>query len=188
MKSRTRILIVTLCLCSLFSGNVASGPVKSQTSDSQTSNSISLIRQQYATINKRARRYQKIKKELSGFSLEGGEMFAYFDGPAIVKIVANHYGESGRAVEEYYYSNGKLIFVLRKDLTYSRPLSGRVVKTTVKRLYFQDDRLIRWVNESGQVVDSNAAEYQEKQNEYLETSRKFVEGARSKNATIEAGA
>jgi len=187
MKPTLRTPIVALCFFSFFSQIVAIGrPVTSQDADSQTAAFILSIRQRYANINKRVSRYKKIKKELSGFSLEGGEMIAYFDGPAIVKVVANHSGESGRAVEEYYYSNAKLIFVLRKDLTYNRPLSGKVVKTTVNRFYFQADRLIRWVNESGKQVDSSGAEYQENQNEYLEASRKFVDGARSKNATIEA--
>lgn len=152
----------------------------------QTEASINTIRQQYAAINRGARRYRKVKKELSGYSLEGGDLTAYFNGPAIVKMVANHYGEGGRAVEEYYYSDGHLIFVYRKDFSYDRPMSGKVIATRENRFYFQNDGLVRWINETGKPVPPGMAEYPLKEDEYRETSRKFLEGARSKNSPIEA--
>jgi len=96
-------VLTAFAMISLFAPGMT-GAVASQAP--QPGNSIQLIRQQYAAINKRAGGYRKVKKELSGFSLEGGEMIAYFNGPAIVKIVANHYGESGKAYEEYYYAAG----------------------------------------------------------------------------------
>ncbi|MBC8031949.1 MAG: hypothetical protein H7Z16_17835 [Pyrinomonadaceae bacterium] len=172
-------LVLVLSLFLLHGGN-------SLSSTPQPADPIQSIRQQYATINKGTRRYRKVKKELSGFSLEGGEMTAYFSGPAIVKIVANHFGESGRAVEEYYYSKGKLIFAFRKDYRYDRPMSGKVVSTQENRFYFQNDRLISWVNEDGRQVATATDEFKQKQDEYLESSSKFLTGARSKNATIEA--
>jgi hypothetical protein len=181
--------MAALCVLSFLSQIAASGlaaTVRPQVTSSQTTASIQAIRQQYAAINKGARRYRKIRKELSGFSLEGGELLAYFDGPAIVKIVANHFGESGRAVEEYYYSNGKLIFVYRKHYRYDKPMSGKVVSTQENRFYFKNDRLISWVNEDGKQVASASDEFKQRQDEYLESSSKFLIGARSKNATIEA--
>jgi hypothetical protein len=155
-------------------------------SHAQTGDSIQSIRQQYAVINKRVAKYKKVKKQLSGFSLEGGELVAYMDGPAVVKIVATHYGEGGKAVEEYYYQNGRLIFVYRKDSIYDRPMSGRVVRTEENRFYFSNDRLIRWIDGSARQVNPDTSEYRQKQNEILETSTKFVNGIRSKNTTIEA--
>jgi hypothetical protein len=152
----------------------------------QSPDPIPTIRQQYAAINKRLAKYKKVKKKLSGFSLEGGEMTAYFDGQAIVKIVANHYGEGGRSYEEYYYWQGKLIFVFGKDSRYDKPLSGKVVRTAESRCYFENDRLIRWIDEKGKQVPPGTAEYPEKQDEYLQTSSKFLDGARSKNAVIES--
>jgi hypothetical protein len=154
-------------------------------SHAQTEDSIQSIRQQYAVINKHAARYKKVKKQLSGFSTEGGELVAYFDGSAVMKITATYYGESGRDNEEYYYQDGKLIFVYRKDSTYDRPLSGRVVRTKENRFYFQNDRLIKWINENGKEVSPDD-EYQQQQDEYLGTSSKFLIAVRSKSPTIEA--
>jgi hypothetical protein len=155
------------------------------TARAQTADAIQSIRQRYATINQRVARYKKVRKELSGYSAEGGQLIAYFDGPAIVKIAATYYGEGGRADEEYYYQDGKLIFVYRKDSTYSRPLSGKVIRRTENRFYFQNDRLVKWLDENGKEV-SRGTEYEKHQGEYLETSNRFLVGVRSSNPTIEA--
>ncbi|MDX6611272.1 MAG: hypothetical protein QOD75_458, partial [Blastocatellia bacterium] len=93
----------------------------------QTDATTRTIRQQYERINKRQRNYRKVRKELSGFSAEGGQLVAYFDGKAIAKIVATYFGEGGKTEEEFYYSAGKLVFVFRRESRYDRPLSGKVV-------------------------------------------------------------
>ena len=119
-----------------------------------------------------------------GFSAEGGELVAYLSGPSIVKISATFYGEMGRATDEYYYSNDKLIFVFRKHSHYRAPLSGKVVRTTENRYYFKDDKLIRWISE-GKEVSSAGSEFVAKEVELLASSKQFTEGARSKSPTIE---
>jgi hypothetical protein len=140
---------------------------------------IDTIRSRYTQINKNLSRYRKVKKELSGYSAEGGALEAYFDGDSIRKIVANHYGESGRAVEEFYYWDERLIFVFRKDFRYDKPLSGRTVSSQENRFYFDNNRLIRWIGENGKQIPSTQAEYSEKQREYLENSEEFLKLARS---------
>lgn len=150
-----------------------------------TADPIHSIRQQYAAINRRAGKYRKVKKELSGFSLEGGELVAYFDGPAILKIVATHYGEMGRSVDEYYYSKGKLIFAFEKVSHYNKPMSGKVIRTAEQRYYFTGDKLIRWVDENGKPSDADSEEAVSKQKEILEDSNLFTAGVRSRNPTIE---
>lgn len=146
---------------------------------------IQSIRQQYATINRSVAKYRKVKKELSGFSAEGGQLIAYLKGPAIMKIVATYFGESGRTVEEYYYRDSQLIFVLQTELHYDRPLSGKVVSTHLNRFYFDRDDLIRWIDEDGKEV-ARGDDYAEKQTDYLKTSRLLTEGARSRKSIIEA--
>ncbi len=140
---------------------------------------IETIRSHYTAINKKLSRYRRVKKELSGYSAEGGALEAYFDGAAIKKIVATHYGEIGKAVEEFYYWDDQLIFVFRKDFQYDKPLSGRTVSTKENRFYFDKDRLIRWIGEKGRQIPSKQPEYGEKQREYLESSAQFIKLARS---------
>jgi hypothetical protein len=151
----------------------------------QSESSINNIRRQYAAINKRASRLKKVKKELSGFSLEGGQLLVYVDGPAIVKLVATHYGEMGKTSEEYYYSNGKLIFVFEKVFHYNRPMTGKIVRTVENRYYFDNDQMIRWIDENQKQADASGEEFGSKQKDLLENSNRFVAGARSKNPAIE---
>ncbi len=155
-------------------------PVSSQTPDP-----IPAIRKQYSAINKRAARFRKVRKELSGFSLEGGQLIAYFDRGAIVKIVSRHFGEGGNTTEEYYYANGQLIFVFERISYYDRPMSGKVIRTIENRYYFQDNKLIRWIDENGNSVSPNE-DYRLKETELLERSNKFLAGARSSKRVVEA--
>jgi hypothetical protein len=152
----------------------------------QAKDPIQSIRQQYAAINKRTGRYKKVKKELSGLSLEGGELIAYLNGPVIVKLTARHYGEGGNTVEEYYYSNGNLIFVYEKVSHYDRPMTGKVVRVRENRFYFHDGKLIRWIDEKGKIVKEANEGFQLKGKELLENSAQFVTGARSSSPSIEA--
>ena len=176
MKRRLAILIATL---------VAFGPFAKPVALQQATDPIDTIRQHYTDINKNARLYRRVKKNLSGFSTEGGQLVAYFHGPSIMKMVATFLGESGKATEEYYYWNGRLIFVFRTEDRYDKPLSGKVVEKKESRFYFTDDKLLRWIDESGKQVPSESNLYTEKQNEYLKGSKDLVDGARSANPTVE---
>jgi hypothetical protein len=174
MKRVSLVVIIVLFGCSAFLQTKA-----------QSQDPVQAIRRQYAAINRNAAKYQKVKKELLGFSAEGGELVAYLSGPSIVKITATFFGEMGRATDEYYYSNDKLIFVFRKHSHYSGQLTGKVVRTTENRFYFKDDKLIRWIDEKGKPVSSAGSEFGAKESEYLASSKQFADGARSKNPTIE---
>jgi hypothetical protein len=152
----------------------------------QVEEQIQSIRQHYGQINAGVPRYKRVKKNLTGFSAEGGELIAYFHGPTIMKMVATYYGETGRTAEEFYYWDGKLIFVLRREHRYSKPLSGKIVSTKEDRFYFSNDKLIRWIDENAKEVAADKTEYQEEQKEFLENSKLLTDGARSKNPIIES--
>jgi len=95
-----------------------------------------------------------------------------------MKIAATFFGETGRSTEEYYYWDGKLIFVFRREARYDKPLSGKIVATKESRLYFKDDKMIRWIDENGKEVAAGSTEFAEKEKEYLQSSKEFSEGAR----------
>jgi len=176
-------VIVILVLATFGVGSAVAGSLPPPF---QSDDPVQSIRQQYASINQNAPRYRRVKKSLSGFSAEGGELVAYFHGPSVMKMVATFLGETGRSVEEYYFWNGQLIFVFRTENRYDKPLSGKVVRKIENRFYFKDNKLIRWLDENGKEVASDSADYAPKQSDYLKTSQQFVEGAKSNRATIEA--
>ena len=147
---------------------------------------VETIRQHYAAINKSVPLYRRVKKNLSGFSAEGGELVAYFHGPSVMKMVATFFGETGKAVEEYYFWNGQLIFVFRTGNNYDKPLSGKVVKKTESRFYFKDGKLIKWLDENGKEVALDSTELAGKQADYLKTAKQLAEGAKATSQTIES--
>ena len=130
MKRIPIIFILTLSVSPVFANPGAQGkdPIQS-------------IKQHYAQINGSVPRYKRVRKELSGFSPEGGELFAYFHGPSVMKMVATYFGESGKAAEEYYFWDGKLIFVLRTDFHYNKPLSGKGLQENRESFLFQQRQI-----------------------------------------------
>ena len=179
---RFKVLFATFVLALCVCGNATAGNAVPMP---QTDNAIESIRQHYASINQNAPRYRRVKKNLAGYSAEGGELAAYFHGPSVMKMVATFFGETGRAVEEYYFWNGQLIFVFQTDNRYDKPF-GKVVRKIENRFYFKDGKMIRWLDESGKEVASDSAEYAPKQADYLKMSKEFVDGAKSSSSTIES--
>lgn len=179
-----RALIITVASLTVLSGwaNVVGA---ASASGAQATDPILVIRHRYAAINKNQKKYRVVKKELSGFSTEGGELSAYFDGGSIVKIAVMNNGETNSFFEEFYYHNEKLIFVYRKQEIYDEPMA-KVVKTKVNRFYFADGELIRWINENGEQVAANNVEYSGRRTHYLALSKLLVEGARSQPPVIDA--
>ena len=167
MKRITAVFLLALFILS------AHGLAKAQSEAA-----IETIRQHYAAINKNVPLYRRVRKDLFGYSAEGGELIAYFHGPTIMKIAATFFGETGKSTEEYYYWDGKLIFVFRKEARYDKPLSGKVVATKENRLYFKDDKMIRWIDENGKEVAPGSTEFAEKEKEYLQSSKEFTDRAR----------
>lgn len=180
-----RILISALALL-LLSLDCA-GALPAQTKGGAREDGVvASIRKRYAAINRDLPKYRAVKKELSGFSAEGGELVAYFDGAAVKKMSAVSYGETGRALEEFYYWDGKLIFVFRKRDTYDAPMSGKVSKTAEDRFYFNDGVLVRWVDKRGSVVAPGGRQYLEAQARNADASKQLLDAARSPEPTLEA--
>ena len=154
--------------------------------EAPTDAAVRVIRAHYAEINAHASQYRQVKKELASFSSEGGALVASFRGDTLMKIVAIFYGESGEAIEEYYYWEGQLIFVYRADSDYVRPLSRKVVRTREDRFYFDGGKLIRWIDEHAKPVNPGNGTFADKQKECLQDSAEFVQAARSQKPVVEA--
>ena len=106
---------------------------------------IARIRALFAEIERETPAYRRTTHELRGFSLEGGELVGFYRGSELRKLAARHFGETGQATQEYYFSDGRPVFVHVVDSRYDEPLSGRVVFRTEDRYYFDGGRLIRHV-------------------------------------------
>jgi hypothetical protein len=142
LPALTRIVCRGLLLALCASG--AAGTAAAQvTATSGSPGAIAHIREQYAQIQREAPGYRRTTHELVNFSLEGGELHGFYRGRELRRLAATLYGESGRATMDYYFANGRLIFIHTVHQRYDEPLSGRVALSVENRYYFDDGRLIR---------------------------------------------
>jgi hypothetical protein len=143
--SRLVRLALVLAACAL----AAAHPIEAQQAVTATSGdpgAIARIRARFAEIEREAPAYRRTTHELQGFSLEGGKLEGFYRGSELRKLAAHHFGESGEATEEYYFSDGRPVFIYVVDMSYDELLSGRVAYRTEDRYYFDGGRLIRHVH------------------------------------------
>ena len=161
-------LFLLACLFGAASVRTGASPIEDQ---------VKAIRQQYAQIESGLAACRQVKRDLPDESAEGGELIAYFKDADLRKLSAKFFGETGKAAEEFYFSNGRLIFVLRVESRYTEPMSGVVKTKTEERFYFADNKLIRWLNPDNKEVTSDAAAA-ERERELLAAAKKYSAMAR----------
>lgn len=85
-----------------------------------------------------------------------GDVTGYYKEGKLQMIVVEYYGKVNKAQTEYYFDNNELIFVYKEDTFTSGPLEG---KYEVEVLYFNNKKLIKWVNKEEQEVPPASKEF-----------------------------
>lgn len=134
---------------------------------------IRKIESEYKQINDNLRKYTKKTRELTGFSTEGGELDVFSEGNKIRKLTAILYGETGKRLEEYYYENGKLIYIYCKLSHYDKPF-GEVIKTEENKFYMSNDKMLQWIDYDNEKVNTETPEYKQTQREILNDSKAYL--------------
>ncbi|MBO9632994.1 MAG: hypothetical protein J7578_07720 [Chitinophagaceae bacterium] len=119
-------------------------------SNNSEENTIATIRKEFTAINNPAKKYKVVEAEVEGLSTEGGSIKKYYDSTVLRKAILTLYGETGTMVMEYYFTKDKLIFVYEKNTAYDKPIyqgKVKVVSTIESRFYFEDQKLIRWIED-----------------------------------------
>jgi hypothetical protein len=137
---------------------------------------VKSIRAKYAEIEKELKDCSQVKRDLPGESAEGGELTGYFKDSKARKLSAKFFGETGKALEEFYFADGQLIFVLRVESHYTKPMSGVVKNKTEQRFYFADVKLIRWLNPDNKDVTADPAK-PERERDLLAAAKKYSDMA-----------
>jgi len=114
--------------------------------DSSDTAKINFIKTQFSAINSNLNSFKKVEVEDTAETTEGNEVVKYFSGNEIEKIKAVYYGETGKATDEYYFFNNKLIFYYRAVYRYDVPIyaNNGKVKTRLAeetRYYFNGDKI-----------------------------------------------
>jgi hypothetical protein len=116
-----------------------------QAADPAVEEKIKLIRAKYSEIERELKDCRQVKRDLPDESAEGGELTAYFKESNLRKLSAKFFGETGKALEEYYFAENQVMFVLRIESHYTKPMSGVVKNRTEQRFYFADGKLFQWL-------------------------------------------
>ena len=119
------------------------------------------IRANFERINNTTE-WTSIDKRKLNQSTEGGAATYYFLKDTLLKVVAIHFGETGKNIQEFYTKNGQLSFVFEQRYQYNRPITWD--STTMNenndsetfdinkseiiedRSYFENGELIRQIN------------------------------------------
>ena len=151
------INIFVLCAISImFCFHVSSTSVNFRQVKNDIKNIISDIRREYKNINSDTNLIV-IEKDFTGLSTEGGILFSYYDETILRKSVLRFYGEMGKRVDEYYFKDGKLIFLFKKEFFYNQPIyiedGFEIEKTEENRFYFHEEKLIMWLDNEHELRD-----------------------------------
>jgi hypothetical protein len=122
--------------------------------DSNTVEVIKQIRTEYAKIN--SIKLDCKRQDLNDMSTEGGEIQKCYDEHGLRKAVLIFYGETGKSEVEYYFKNNNIIFSYAKEDKYNAPIymkeGGKILSSSVSRFYFDDEKLIRWLDNDNKIV------------------------------------
>lgn len=127
------------------------------------------IRKNYYHIRENLDSYDTTMIQIWDESTEGGEAIGFYDKEEVKLVEVVLLGETGKHKIEYYFHNGKLIFVFNQKFVYNRPIYWDEQtakangddeffdpnKTTVTedRYYFNDEKLFLWLDNDRNEVD-----------------------------------
>lgn len=147
---------------------------------------FSTIKAKLKEIQKNVSTYDTTMIDITDESTEGGEAIGYYDKSNLKMIIATWFGETGKRRLECYFDAGKLFFALNTYYKYNRPIyydknaangnDDTVVfnpaKTIIKedRYYFNDRKLIRWLDNNKKLTESRLPEFIKSEKEILEDS------------------
>jgi hypothetical protein len=158
------ILSITCCY-GQKSNDRKTGSAATVNSDS-TEEKIASIRKEYKRIISEEPKCKVATEDMDDRSTEGGEMKKFYLGKSLQKARLIFFGETGKAIFEYYFVEGVVIFFLKRTYGYNIPMylkGSRVSKMEEERFYFNNKTLIRWIGPDGKIIASNRYSGREKE-------------------------
>lgn len=155
---------------------------------------IEKIRQSYNEIHKSLPTLKKTEFESDLQSTEGVQAFKYQDRQGQIKLIQiQAFGEMGKSIDEYYYQNQQVVFVLATTHQYNMPIyidakqakelgmegfDPKKTKVLENRYYFNQGQLIRWIDENKQAVKTSDARFKAEGKKVLAESQNLLNKAK----------
>ena len=149
------------------------------------------IRAEYSSIRTQIENFSIDSLNIMGQSSEGGIAYIYKNRLGQSRlIISKFYGELGKIESEYYIKNDSLFFMFSQNFNYNAPFFMTTQnyanegfelfdpdKTSIheNRYYFENDKLIRWINQDKKFVDSGSEDFNKKEKAVLELFHELVD-------------
>ncbi|MDA8135471.1 MAG: hypothetical protein M0T82_12690 [Desulfobacteraceae bacterium] len=151
---------------------------------------VSDISAEYQAIKGALPMLKEEKVSMDGYSTEGGEAKIYRDAKGNLRYMRIElYGEMGKAIEEYYVKNDRLIFMYREFHQYnvpfyltpekakeigSDPFDPKKTTLAEDRYYFYDYRMIQWIDRDKKEVSQDSGDFKNAETEVLNSFREVM--------------
>lgn len=154
-------LAVLICACQEASANAQEPSVQG-------------IRRHYNRVNRGLDFYSRVDRDLVGHSSEGGDLSAYFSGRSPRKIETRFFGCRHQLHSEYYFRNGRLLFVYNVWLGDTGVHERRILIRRDERFYFNGGRLIRWLGSDKKPLSTSSPQARRQERELLQDARRWL--------------
>jgi len=122
-------------------------------------NVIADVTKHYTGINAKLKDYT-VKHVDDITSAASGTITGYYREDEVKKIEAEHFSDTCRTFTEYYFDDGMLIFILRQNFVYNKPITYTMEKANaggdsvwyddkktrldISRFFFSNNKLVKW--------------------------------------------
>ncbi|MDK2978222.1 MAG: hypothetical protein PWP52_936 [Bacteroidales bacterium] len=178
MKNLLLLVFALISILNIY----AQDNVSNKLSESEENDIVIDIRKKFTEIENNCNTsYKRTSKDLNDYSTEGGYVSIFSDNEQIRKAKTTFYGETGKAITEYYFWDNKVFFIFRQNYRYNSPIyitedteegfeayDENKTKIYEDRYYFLNETLVRWIDENNEKVDRQSSSFNEKQKAILE--------------------
>lgn len=136
------------------------------------------IKKEYTKINEKLKDYTP-KRVDDITSQAGGTINGFFRDDEVKKILAEHFTDTCRTFTEYYFDDGMLIYMVKQNYVYNKPVSyteekakanndsvwydDKKTKLEISKFFFNKNKLIKWVAPGNVDVPVNSPDFAEKE-------------------------
>ncbi len=162
---------------------------------SKDSEEIKIIRERFNNINTSISNFtKKENKDISiskdtnpdNYAFESENIYRlavtnvnrFYEDATLKKAIVKFEGSQEDLISEYYYWNDKIFFVFKTKINYSKAkwsdhFNESDAKKIESRFYFQNNKLIKWLDHQKAQIDLNSAETKKKEQEILSDSQLY---------------